>query len=400
MNPLTGTDTPTATPVHEREVVRPVRTRGERATSFEVSDFPVPSGREEEWRFTPVSRLGDLLADLPGTAPLGRRTELPAGVGLAEPARENTAVPGLPEPGDRAAVLSAAHATSALRVDIPADAAPDTPVRLHLTGTSNGLAREHVVITVGARARAVVLLEHDGAAECTELVSVVVGDGARLTLVSAQEWDPGSTHLSEQNLRIGRDATLRHVVASFGGDLVRVSTSVRFTAPGGSFEGLGVYFADADQHLEHRLFVDHAVANCTSSVEYKGAVQGKGARAVWIGDVLIRPEGEGTDTYQINRNLALTEDVRVDSVPNLEIESGEIIGAGHASATGRFDDEQLFYLQARGIPEDEARRLVVRGFFAGIIARTGVPELVDRLTSTVDAELGSPATDRREGSDG
>ena len=84
--------------------------------------------------------------------------------------------------------------------------------------------------------------------------------------------------------------------------------------------------------------------------------------AVWVGDVLIRKEAEGTDTYEANRNLVLTDGARADSVPNLEIETGLIEGAGHASATGRFDDEHLFYLMARGIPEDVARRLVVRGF--------------------------------------
>ena len=142
---------------------------------------------------------------------------------------------------------------------------------------------------------------------------------------------------------------------------------------------LGLYFADAGQHLEHRLFVDHAVPHCRSHVTYKGALQGEEAHTVWIGDVLIRAEAEGTDTYELNRNLVLTDGARADSVPNLEIETGEIVGAGHASATGRFDDEQLFYLQSRGIPDDEARRLVVRGFFADVIDQIGIPEVQERL---------------------
>ncbi len=149
----------------------------------------------------------------------------------------------------------------------------------------------------------------------------------------------------------------------------------------------GLYFADAGQHLEHRLFVDHAVPHCRSNAAYKGALQGDSAHTVWIGDVLIRSAAEGTDTYELNRNLILTAGARADSVPNLEIETGEIVGAGHASATGRFDDEQLFYLQARGIPEPEARRLVVRGFFAGLIQQIGVPEIQDRLLASIDAEL-------------
>ena len=130
-----------------------------------------------------------------------------------------------------------------------------------------------------------------------------------------------------------------------------------------------------------------AVPNCRSRVTYKGALQGEGAHTVWVGDVVIRAAATGTDTYELNRNLLLTDGARADSVPNLEIETGEVVGAGHASATGRFDEEQLFYLQARGIPADLARRLVVRGFFAEVIEKIAVPELVERLLASVDAEL-------------
>jgi Fe-S cluster assembly protein SufD len=188
-------------------------------------------------------------------------------------------------------------------------------------------------------------------------------------------------------VRVGRDATFNSAIVSLGGDLVRLTPTVSFAGPGGNAELLGLYFADADQHLEHRLFIDHDQPNCRSRVTYKGALQGDGARTVWIGDVLIRAAATGTDTYEENRNLLLGDRARADSVPNLEIETGEVVGAGHASTTGRFDDEQLFYLMARGIPEDEARRLVVRGFFAEIVERIGVPEVRDRLLAAVESEL-------------
>jgi Fe-S cluster assembly protein SufD len=103
--------------------------------------------------------------------------------------------------------------------------------------------------------------------------------------------------------------------------------------------------------------------------------------------VLIRAEAEGIDTYELNRNLILSDGARADSVPNLEIETGEIAGAGHASSTGRFDDEQLFYLMSRGVSEEQARRLVVRGFFADIIAKIGVPEVVGTLMEAIEQEL-------------
>jgi Fe-S cluster assembly protein SufD len=187
--------------------------------------------------------------------------------------------------------------------------------------------------------------------------------------------------------RIGRDAKLRHVQVSLGGDLVRQYTSVNYTGRGGEAELYGLYFADAGQHFEHRLLVDHSVPDCRSFVSYRGALQGAEAHTVWVGDVLIQTEATGTDTYEVNRNLILSDGARADSVPNLEIETGEVAGAGHASATGRFDDEQLFYLMSRGIPETEARRLVVRGFFSELLAKIPVESLRDRLGTQIEARL-------------
>jgi Fe-S cluster assembly protein SufD len=177
-----------------------------------------------------------------------------------------------------------------------------------------------------------------------------------------------------------------------------VLETVEYAGPGGDAELLGIFFATAAQHLEHRILVDHAEPHCRSNVLYKGALAGDTeageagvARSVWVGDVLIRAKAVGTETYELNRNLVLNDAARADSVPNLEIETGEIVGAGHASATGRFDDEQLFYLQSRGIPADVATRLVVRGFFADVINRLDLPEWQSVLQQRIDAELGVEA---------
>jgi Fe-S cluster assembly protein SufD len=232
-----------------------------------------------------------------------------------------------------------------------------------------------------------VIIDHRGDAVLSENLEVLVGDNAHLTVVSIQDWNDDSVHLSAQFAKLGRDATLKHVVVSLGGKVVRVTPNAGFNAAGGSVELMGVYFADANQHLEHRLFVDHSQPNCRSRVTYKGALQGNGAHTIWVGDVLIRAAAEGTDTYELNRNLLLTDGARADSVPNLEIETGQIEGAGHASASGRFDDEQLFYLQARGINEAEARRLVVRGFLNEIIQQIGNTDVEERLNAAIEAEL-------------
>ena len=156
-------------------------------------------------------------------------------------------------------------------------------------------------------------------------------------------------------------------------------------------ELLGAFLADQDQYLEHRIFVEHDHPHCSSNVVYKGALSGAGAHTVWVGDVLVRREAVGTDTYELNRNLLLDDGPRADSVPNLELETGDVASAGHASATGRFDDEQLFYLQSRGIPAALARQLVVRGFFVDVLSRIPSPQWQERVLERISARLGMSA---------
>ncbi|HSF99423.1 MAG TPA: Fe-S cluster assembly protein SufD [Ornithinibacter sp.] len=369
----------------------PDQSRAERTTSYVVADFPLPTGREEEWRFTPVDRLGMLFRDEASGAHLTWEQSLPDSVTLRTASAPEVRANGAPAPGDRAAAVAAAHSGGVTVLDIPADAELDDPVRLSLRGDDHEVVHGHLHVQVGRFARATVVLEHAGTSDYTELLSIVTGDGAQLTVVTVQEWDDTAHHLAQHDVVVGRDASVRHIAVTIGGGIVRMNTNATYAGPGGSFEGLGVYFADAGQHLEHRLFVDHAAPHCRSNVEYKGALQGDTAHTVWVGDVLIRASAEGTDTYELNRNLVLTEGARADSVPNLEIETGEIKGAGHASATGRFDDEQLFYLMARGIPQDEARRLVVHGFFASVVGRIGVPEVQERLMVAIERELSAGA---------
>ncbi|MDQ2757835.1 MAG: Fe-S cluster assembly protein SufD, partial [Actinomycetota bacterium] len=295
-------------------------------------------------------------------------------------------------PADRAAVVASAQVVDAPYVRIPKDAEYAEPLRVRVHGAGPGRrSNAHLVIEAGRHSRSVLVLEHTGSGDHTGNVEVVVGDGAHLTVVSIQHWDDDANHLGQHDAVVGRDATYKHIAVTLGGGIVRINTNVRYAGPGGSATLLGVYFADSGQHLEHRSFVDHNTPHCTSLVTYKGALQGDSAHTVWVGDVLIRAAAEGTETYELNRNLVLTDGARADSVPNLEIETGEIVGAGHASATGRFDDEQLFYLQARGIPEDQARRLVVRGFLVDIINQIPDEALRDRLFADIDAELSAAA---------
>ena len=366
----------------------PDESRAARKTSFEVADFPEPSGREEDWRFAPVDRLVGLFAVEPSAdGALSAETSAPEGVELLDLPLDDARVGTAFVPADRGAVAGWAGSTSARYVGIPAEARLEAPVVLRLTGHDGLRANGHTVVDAGAHSSSTVVLAHSGNAQHAGNVEIRVGDGADLTFVTVQEWDDDAIHLAQNDAVVGRDAKFKHIAVTLGGHVVRVCTNIRYSGPGGDATALGVYFADSGQHLESRLFVDHESPNCVSNVEYKGALQGETAHTVWVGDVLFRAEALGTNTYELNRNLVLTDGARADSVPNLEIETGEIIGAGHASATGRFDDEQLFYLQARGIPEDAARRLVVRGFFADIIHKIGVPEVQEPLMAAIDAEL-------------
>jgi Fe-S cluster assembly protein SufD len=365
---------------------QPADVRPERLRSRDVQAFPVPTGREEEWRFTPLDRLRVLLDGAASDAHLVFEPDVPDGVELGVAEEGDSLLETVPLPADRVAALALQHSGGAIVVRVPKGAEPDQPVVLRFTGTDE-LVWGHVVLDIGEQARATVVVDHSGSARYGSVLSVLVGDGASLDLVSVQDWSRDAVHAAHVASRIGRDARLRSTAVTLGGDLVRVNETVDFDGPGGDAELLGVVLADTGQHLEHRLLVDHLHPHCRSRVTYKTALQGDEAHTVWIGDVVIRANAIGTDTYELNRNLLLTPEARADSVPNLEIETGEIVGAGHASATGRFDDEQLFYLMSRGIPADTARRLVVLGFFGDVVERIGIPALEAQLMTAIEADL-------------
>ncbi|MBA2478657.1 MAG: Fe-S cluster assembly protein SufD [Sporichthyaceae bacterium] len=356
--------------------------------SYDLADYDVPTGREEVWRFTPIKRLRGLLEDTPSDDHLEWKLDAPAAVEVSELTVEAARALGGPAPVDRSSALAVKHSGGAMLIDIPADTELDQPVVVRLAGVSaEQVVHGHVLVRIGRHSRAIVVLEHTGSAQYVAEVTVLVGDSARLELASLQLWDDDAVHLGHVAVRVGRDAEVRTFQASLGGSVVRMVETADYAGPGGRLEMYGLYFVDAGQHIEHRLFIDHNQPRTRSNADYRGALQGKGAHSVWVGDVLIRKQAEGIQTYESNRNLVLTEGCQADSVPNLEIETGEIEGAGHASATGRFDDEQLFYLQSRGITPVEAKRLVVHGFFADLIRRIGVGSIERRLLDAVEAEL-------------
>ncbi|WP_159626411.1 Fe-S cluster assembly protein SufD [Actinomyces sp. zg296] len=373
---------------------RYVASRADRPTSFDPADIPVPRGREEEWRFTPIKRfapLFDLDAVASGTRAgvVSTGVDAPDGVVVEELARDDARLGAIGAPVDRTGVVAWAAFPAATAITLSAGARLERAARVAIRGDDAELAHpsaQHLLITAEPGSTGTVILDHTGAAALTQTVEIVVADGAELTVVTVQGWDDAAVHASNHRARVQGRGALKHVVVSLGGD-TRIAPDLGFSGEGGRIDAYGVYFTDAGQHQEHRPYVAHTEPHCYSRVTYKGALQGDGAHAVWVGDCLIGAGARGTDTYELNRNLVLTEGAKADSIPNLEIENGNIEGAGHASATGRFDDVQLFYLRARGIPEAEARRLVVLGFFNEIVSEIGVPEVEERLMTAIEHEL-------------
>ena len=382
------------------EVSAPVSRLHERE-SFDPADFAVPAGREEEWRFTPLRRLRGLHTDAAPSGPEHVSVSVDAApeVEVDHAKRDDPRVGASFRPPDRVSARAYSLFAEATVLTVPAGVTASRATVVTVRGADPagadsarateppGASFGHLVVELAPNARAVLVLEHTGRATYADNVEFVVGDGASLAVVSLQDWADDTVHLSHHHARLGADARFTHTAVTLGGSLVRITPTVRYAGPGGDAELRGLYFADAGQHLEHRLFVDHGQRHCRSRVAYKGALRGDDAHAVWIGDVAIRPEAIGTDTYEYNRNLVLSDGTRVDSVPNLEILTGEVLGAGHASTSGRLEDQHLFYLMARGIPFEEARRLVIEGFFGELIAQIEVPELRERISAAIEAEL-------------
>ncbi len=362
----------------------PIQTRSERTRSALVNDHSEVNRRDEQWRYLDVERLAGLDKNTLSNCVEQIIVEAPSGFSQALVTAQDSSFgkAGLPE--DRPSANAWAAASTALKLSLSGEVEEPAVIKVSSPGKDKAA---HIIVESATHAKGTLVIDHTGSGTYGEIVEIIVGDESNLTLVSIQDWDEDAVHTSAQFARLGRNAKLKHIVISLGGKTVRVTPNAEFTGQGGDAELLGMFFADAGQHLEHRSYVDHAVPNCKSRVTYKGALQGDKAHTVWVGDVLIRKAAEGTDTYELNRNLLLTDGARADSVPNLEIETGEIEGAGHASASGRFDDEQLFYLQARGIDELDARRLVVRGFLNEVIQQIGIESLEERLNNAIEEEL-------------
>ncbi len=365
----------------------PIQTRSERPKSTSVSDFPKIEKTQEIWRYVPIDKLRGVDSEvMEEVTPADYEIRASEGVVTRWIDSSDPLVGSAGLPEDRVAAAAWTNASKTLVIEVPDNTELAEPLFVKLAPGAKTKAA-HLMFVIKKHAKATIVLDHVGLAALAEVVELVLEDGSELNFISLQEWESGATHVSAQFAKLGRDSKLKHIVVSMGGELVRIVPSVKLDSAGAEVNMYGVYLADTGNYFEHRPYVDHIAENCVSNVAFKGALQGAGAHTVWVGDVLIRESAVGTETYELNRNLLLVDGARADSVPNLEIETGKIAGAGHASASGRFDDLQLFYLMARGIDEVSAKKLVVRGFLSEIIQKIEIEEVEQRLISIIEAEL-------------
>ena len=362
--------------------------------SFNVQDFAIPTRKQEDWRYTPVERISEFFDSFEPSNNVA--VELKGVDGDSHVTMQilpkNEAPHTEMKPSDRVAAVAWNSAKSAYVLHVCGEVTKPIILQIHGNNlqsldAAKSLDALHLVIEADSYTNADIIVEHTGVAKLAEGVEIILGENAHVSTTFIQEWDSGSKHVGNHRIHVGQGASLRHTMVTLGGDVVRIRMDQDFGGEKGDLNMLGMYFVDPGEHVEHRTMVVHNHPECKSRVVYKGALYGKGAHSTWVGNALIKPEAPGTDSYELNRNLVLTPGAIADSEPNLEIENGNIIGAGHASSVGRFDDEELFYLQSRGVSEADARKLGVRGFFNELIEEIGVPQIVDHLMAAIERRL-------------
>lgn len=348
-----------------------------------ISDNPAEhtayNKKDEFWRYLPA-KVFDGFAK---TAPAAGQPELTASNAAVAHSITTGGISGLRvRDVVTATAVAAEHHQFVVTVD---NSANGKLVELDLAAAAE--SNVTIELNVQEQVETRIVLRDKCKANAATSVSVNIAKGAIVKFVVLTEETAEGIHYGHISVNVGRDASLTFGVISLGGGIVRRSIDSLFTDTSGEMILLGATHIANGQYCEHRTVVDHNMPNCRSYVDFRSAVDGEGTHSVWVGDTIIRYNATGSDTYETNRNLVLSQGARADSVPNLEIETGEVVGAGHASATGRLDDEHLFYLTSRGMTPQEALRLIVVGFFNNIVERMGVPEIVEDVVATIEKKL-------------
>jgi Fe-S cluster assembly protein SufD len=290
---------------------------------------------------------------------------------------------------DAFTVLHDAFLAGGAFVQVPAGVVVEDPILvLHWCEGDGRASFPHTLVALGEGAEATVL-DRFGSPQADHLVDAVtellVDDNAHLRYLTVQEHGTRTWHLGLLRAHVGRDATLRTSAVALGGDYARLRSEALLTGQGAESDQLAVYFGDGQQMLDFRTLQDHDASNTRSNLLFKGAVEDT-ARSVYSGLVHLRPAAKKANASQTNRNLVLTEGASAESIPNLQIEANDV-RCSHASTVGPIDEEQLYYLESRGIPPEEAERLIVLGFFDDVFERLPVGALTRGLRRSVVDKL-------------
>ena len=402
----------------------------------QLADTPWPTSHEEIWRYSriddldlgrfrpvPPERLGEAgVESAPGGGPIAAEAGQRAALVVVRNGRvvHHTMSEELERKGVRVCGLATCEAAELEGVlGAASDASPDAFTLLHdafLAGGAyirvpKGVTVEHpIVVLHWSECDGLVSFPHtlvvaeDGAQVTVfdrygstdtgpgttghlvdAVVELLLGDNAHVRYLSVQEHGPRTWQIALQRAHLGRDATLKSAVVALGGEYARLRSEARLDGKGAESDLTAVYFGDGNQMLDFRTLQDHVAPNTRSELLFKGAVEDH-AKSVYTGLIRIREGAQKTDAHQTNRNLVLTEGAEAYSVPNLEIEADDV-RCSHASAVGPIDEDQLYYLATRGVPPEEAERLVVLGFFDDVFDRLPVRSLVAPLRRSVIEKL-------------
>jgi Fe-S cluster assembly protein SufD len=297
-----------------------------------------------------------------------------------------------PEDG-RFAALAAAMAQNGVFVYIPAGVKVESPLHSVLWGPGENLAYfSHIIIWLEDGASLTYVHE---AASPTLIgaqtlhagnVELHIGEGANLKFVELQSWGKHVWNFSHERARVSRDGTLDWIFGALGSRLTKNFTELELIGDGATGRMSGFYFTDGDQHLDHDTQQNHLAQNTTSDLLFKGALKDK-SRSVWQGMIYVAPGAQKTDGYQANRNLILSNNARADSIPGLEILADDV-RCSHGATVGKIDPEPLFYLLSRGIPYNQAERLIVEGFFDPIMQRIEFDGVRERFQQAITEKIG------------
>jgi Fe-S cluster assembly protein SufD len=384
-----------------------------RAEPFErYRALPLPTTKDEHWRFTDLAGFDpDAWAGNGAAEPEGAPSLLELDVGAVahvgeggihvEGAPEGVRFEALPEDhellyslvgwDEKFAAHNAAMWKHGLLVHVPPGAVVEKPFYVRIANASEGGALFWRLLVVAEPESRFALIEEytslspELASYSNAAVEIVLRDGARVEYVSVQNLSRSTWHFASHHARVDRDAELDWVAAGLGSAKGKTRIQNDLAGPGATSRVTGAYFADGSQHLDYDTFQEHVAPNTTSDFAFKGVLRDR-ARTVWRGMIRVEEGAQKTNAYQENRNLLLSKTAHADSIPGLEILANDV-RCTHGATLGQVDREQLFYLMSRGLSRAEAERLIVRGFFQGVLDRIDLEPVRDALARALEARI-------------